>query len=70
MGHGPQTSPKRYVIDLFEKSMHIIVTYLSKILSKWRFPEGGKGDVRPPYTNRFKKRQYLTIFLDKKLSTL
>ena len=40
MGHGPQTSPKRYVSDLFEKSAHIIVTYLSKLLSKLCFPDG------------------------------
>ena len=41
MGQEPQTSPKRYVSDLFEKSLHVIVTYLGKIVSKLRFPEGG-----------------------------
>ena len=41
MGQGPETSPKRYISNLFEKSAHIIVTYLSKILSKLRFQKGG-----------------------------
>ena len=46
MGQGPQTSPKRYVSDLFEKSLQAIITYPTKILSKLRFAEGGP--IRPP----------------------
>ena len=41
--------------------MSIIVTYLSKILSKLRFPEGGP--IRPPYTNRVKLYFYIHIYL-------
>ena len=40
MGQGPQTSPKRYISNLFEKLLHNIVTYLEKIFGKSRFPEG------------------------------
>ena len=47
MGQEPQTSPKKYVSDLFEKSLHVIVTYLGKIVGKLRFPEGG-GLLGPP----------------------
>ena len=47
MGQEPQTSPKKYVSDLFEKSLHVLVTYQSKILSKTHFPEGG-GLLGPP----------------------
>ena len=41
MGPGPKISSKRYISDLFEKSLPNIVIDLSKILSKSRFPEGG-----------------------------
>ena len=41
MGPGPKISSKGYISDPFEESMPNIVTYLSKILSNLRFPEGG-----------------------------
>ena len=50
MGPGPKISSKRYISDPFEKSMPNIVSYLSKILSKLRFPEGG-GLLSPPPLN-------------------
>ena len=40
MGQGPQKSSKRYISDLFEKSVPNIVTYLCKVLSQLHFPEG------------------------------
>ena len=48
MGPGPKIIFERYVNDPLEKSMPNIVTYLGKILNKWRFPEGGPN--RPPHT--------------------
>ena len=40
VGQGPPKSSKRYISDLFEKSVSIMVTYLCKVLSKLHFPEG------------------------------
>ena len=40
MGQGPPKSLKRYISDLFEKSVPNMVTYLCKVLSKLHFPEG------------------------------
>ena len=34
MGQGPPKSLKRYISDLFEKSVPNMVTYLCKVLSK------------------------------------
>ena len=46
MGQGPPKSLKRYISDLFEKSVPNMVTYLCKVLSKLHFPEGDT--YRPP----------------------
>ena len=41
MGQGPPKSSKRYISDLFEKSVPNMVTYLCKVLSQLHFPKGG-----------------------------
>ena len=46
VGQGPPKSSKRYINDLFEKSVPIMVTYLCKVLSKLHFPEGDT--YKPP----------------------
>ena len=51
MGLGLEISSKMYISDPFEKSIPNRVTYLSKIFSKSRFPEGGA------YTNRVKMKR-------------
>ena len=39
MGQGPPKSSKRYISDLFEKSVPNMVTYLCKVLSQLHFPK-------------------------------
>ena len=41
MLQGPEKAIKTYIWHSFEKSVNNIVTYLCKIWSKLRFPEGG-----------------------------
>ena len=55
MFQGPKKAIKTYVCHSFEKSINNIVTYLSKIWSKSRFPEGGAETATPPIANRVKK---------------
>ena len=64
MGQGPPKSSKRYINDLFEKSVPIMVTYLCKVLSKLYFPEG---DTYQPPPRSYRVNQN-TDYLGKKKS--
>ena len=64
MGQGPPKSSKRYISDLFEKSVPNMVTYLCKVLSQLHFPEG---DTYQPPPRSYRVNQNID-YLGKKKS--